>query len=132
MSKTVVLVGYSARPDRIEEALAAVGSLMSTVQSLEVDCGGITMLQDSNDPTRIALVEQWPGQDVLLGPRMQQLHLRSFIWGAAAFLSGPPGSTFWRPVHADKVAQNPLRGWVRCTQEESQRAANADRARTRC
>jgi quinol monooxygenase YgiN len=98
MSNTVVFVCYAALPDRIEEALAAIDALISTVQALEPDCIGITMLQDTSDPTRITLVEQWTSQQVFVGPHMQQPHIQSFIQSAATFLSGPPEITFWRPV----------------------------------
>ena len=98
MSKVVVFVCYRALPERVEQALAAIGALVSTVQALEPDCAGIMLLQDTSDPTRITLVEQWTSQEVFVGPHMQQPHIQSFIHSAATFLSGPPEITFWRAV----------------------------------
>ncbi len=102
MNKTVVFVSYRTLPDRIDEALAAIDSLVATVQALEPDCGGITLLQDTNDPTRITLVEHWPGQDIFLGPHTQQPHIQAFIRSAAAFLAGPPEITFWSKPQGDR------------------------------
>jgi quinol monooxygenase YgiN len=98
MSRTVVLVGYRALPERVERAKKAITALVATVQSTEPDCGGITMLQDANDPTRMTLIEYWPSQERFLGPHMQQPHIQSFIQGAGEFLAGPPDISFWHPV----------------------------------
>ena len=98
MSVAVVLVSYRALPGRIDEALAAIGALIATVQAVEPDCRGITMLQDAGDPTHIKLVERWTSREMFLGPHMNQPHIRSFIQSASAFLTGPPDITFWRQV----------------------------------
>ncbi len=100
MSGIVVLVSYRALPDHAATAKREIARLIATVQATEADCGGITMLQDAADPTRITLVEHWPDQAVYLGPHMQQAHIQSFIQGAGAFLAGPPDISFWHPVTA--------------------------------
>jgi quinol monooxygenase YgiN len=97
MSRAVVLVGYRALPNHVERAKNAIAALVSTVQSTEPDCGGITMLQDANDPARITLIEYWPSQERFLGPHMQQPHIQSFIQTAGEFLAGPPDISFWHP-----------------------------------
>ena len=98
MSRSVVLVSYRALPDQLETAKREIAALVATVQSTEPDCGGITMLQDAADPTRITLVEHWPSQESYMGPHMQQPHIQSFIQSAGGFLAGPPDISFWRPV----------------------------------
>ncbi len=98
MGNTIVLVSYRILPGRADEALAAIGALVATVQAVEPDCGGITMLQDAGDPTHIRLVERWTSQETFLGPHMRQPHIRAFIESASAFLTGPPDITFWRQV----------------------------------
>jgi quinol monooxygenase YgiN len=98
VSKVVVLVSYRVVPDRIDEALAAIGALVSTVEALEPDCIGISMLQDTSEATHITLVEQWASQQIFLGPHMQQPHIQSFIQRAASFLKAPPEITFWHQV----------------------------------
>lgn len=109
MSKIVVLVCYRTLPERIEEALSAIGALIATVQTLEPDCAGITLLQDINDQTRITLVERWTSREVFVGPHMQEPHIQSFIQSAAAFLSGPPEITFWRSVSEAQQSVQPDR-----------------------
>ena len=98
MDNTVVLVSYRTLPGHIDEALAAIGALIATVQAVEPDCAGITVLQDAGDPTHISLVERWTSQEVFLGPHMRQPHIQAFIQSASAFLTGPPDITFWRQV----------------------------------
>lgn len=98
MSRSIVIVRYRALPDRLEIARREIAALVSTVQSMEPDCGGITMLQDAADPASITLIEDWPSQEVFLGPHMQQPHIQYFIQAASGFLSGPPDISFWNPV----------------------------------
>ena len=98
MSRSVVIVSYRAIPDQVETAKREISALVATVQSTEPDCGGITMLQDAADPTRFTLVENWPSQEIFLGPHMQQPHIQTFIQAAAGFLAGPPDISFWHAV----------------------------------
>jgi quinol monooxygenase YgiN len=95
MNETVVLVSYHALPERAETARQELGDLVATVLATEPDCGGITLLQGSNDPARFTLIERWPSQEIFLGPHMQEPHIRSFIERAGAFLAGPPDISFW-------------------------------------
>lgn len=95
MNGTVVLVRYRPHPEHAAAAKRKIGKLIATVQSAEADCGGITMLQDSGDPTRFQLIEHWPSQALFLGPHMQQPPIQSFIQSAGAFLAGPPQIMFW-------------------------------------
>ncbi|MEO6445495.1 MAG: antibiotic biosynthesis monooxygenase [Gemmatimonadaceae bacterium] len=98
MSSTTVVVSYRALPDQVKTAVREIGALVATVQASEPDCGGITMLQDANDSTRITLIERWPSQELFLGPHMQQPHIQSFIQAANTFLAGPPEISFWRTL----------------------------------
>ena len=98
MSKTTVIVSYRVLPDQVDTALREIGALVAKVQALEPDCGGITMLRDANDLTRISLIERWPSQEIFLGPHMQQPHIQSFMQAAGTFLAGPPDISFWLSV----------------------------------
>lgn len=98
MSGIVVLVSYRALPEHSDTAVREIGSLIASVLSVEPSCSGITMLQDSSDPTRITLIEHWSSQDAFLGPHMQQPHIQAFIQSASHFLAGPPEISFWLPV----------------------------------
>ena len=100
MSGAIVLVSYRARPECAETARRELGSLIAAVKAIEPECGGITLLQDANDPARFMLIEHWPSQETFLGPHMQQPHIQSFIQRAGAFLEGPPEISFWHRVGA--------------------------------
>lgn len=95
MSQIVVLVQYRALPDQVDAARRAIAALVATVTSSEPDCGGIELLHEANDPTRITLIERWPSQAHFVGPHLQQPHIQAFIATAGAFLAGPPDMSFW-------------------------------------
>lgn len=101
MTETVVIIRYRSQPERSDTARREISALIATVLANEPECGGITLLQDADDPTRFTLIEQWPSREAYLGPHMQQPHLQSFIQSAAVFLAGPPEISFWTPVRAD-------------------------------
>lgn len=98
MSRSVVIVSYRALPGQVESARREIAALVAMVQSTESDCGGITMLQDAADPARLTLIEDWPSQEIFLGPHMQQPHIQAFMQAAGGFLAGPPDISFWHPV----------------------------------
>lgn len=98
MSRAVVIVSYRALPDHAAAAKHEIGKLIATVQAIEPDCGGITLLQDASDSARFTLIEHWPSREFFLGPHLQQPHIQSFIQRAGAFLAGPPDISFWHPV----------------------------------
>ena len=98
MGGAVVLIVYRSRPEHADTAKREIGRLIATVQAVEPECGGITMLQDTSDPTRFTLIEKWPSQEIFLGSHMQQPHIQSFIQSAGAFLAGPPEISIGHPV----------------------------------
>ncbi|HCU64461.1 MAG TPA: antibiotic biosynthesis monooxygenase [Rheinheimera sp.] len=98
MNNSIVIVRYRALPAQVDTVRREIAALVATVRASEPDCGGITMLQDSSDPTAFTLIETWPSQEVFLGPHMQQPHIQSFIQAAGKFLAGPPDISFWQPV----------------------------------
>ncbi|MBK8727010.1 MAG: antibiotic biosynthesis monooxygenase [Holophagaceae bacterium] len=101
MSETIVIVRYRSLPDQADTARRELGALVATVLAREPECGGITLLQDAQDPTGFTLLEHWPSQALFLGPHMQQPHLQAFIQGAGAFLAGPPDISFWHAAGTD-------------------------------
>ncbi|MFO7608295.1 MAG: putative quinol monooxygenase [Candidatus Krumholzibacteriia bacterium] len=92
----VVIISYMCLPSAAERAVAEIAELVATVLRVEPECGGIELLQQTDDPTRIMLVEQWPSREAYLGPHFQQPHIQAFIARAGEFLAGPPEITFWR------------------------------------
>lgn len=101
MSESIVIINYRALPDRVDAARQAMDDLIGTVLGREPDCGGITFLQDADDPTRFTFIERWPSRDHFLGPHMQQPHIQTFIQTAGAFLGGPPEISFWQVANRD-------------------------------
>lgn len=91
----VVIIDYRAQSGHEETLVRELTELVATVVREERDCGGITILQDAADPTRIRLVEEWTSREAYLGPHMETTHLRAFIARASAFAAGPPEITFW-------------------------------------
>lgn len=98
METSTVIVKYRALPDQVEIARQEIAALVATVLASEPECGGITMLQDTADPTAFVLIETWPSREQFLGPHMQQPHIQAFIQSAGRFLAGPPDISFWQPV----------------------------------
>ncbi|MEZ4377752.1 MAG: putative quinol monooxygenase [Gemmatimonadales bacterium] len=92
---TIVVIRYTALPDRIEEATAALAELIAIVVREEEDCIGITMHAALDDPAQILLWEEWTSREAYQGPHMQTPHLRAFIDRAAERFAGPPEITFW-------------------------------------
>lgn len=91
----VVLVTYRVQAGKKDAAIREISSLIDTVRSTEIDCHGITMLQDVDDPTRILLHELWPDKDSFLGPHSQTPHLQAFRKRAPELFEGPPELSFW-------------------------------------
>ena len=94
----VVVVKYHTQPGREELAINQIRGLVASVVSLEPECQGISILQNSAEPTAIMLIEHWPNQSTFLGPHMQQPHIQAFIQRAGEFLAGPPEISFWSSV----------------------------------
>jgi len=92
-----VVIEYRARPGLAATAVEELERLIATVVAVEVDCLGIRLLQDLDDPTRLLLLEQWSSREAYLGPHLQTAHLQAFIAHAGEFLEGPPAIRFWTP-----------------------------------
>lgn len=95
-----VVITYQAQPGRAEVTRGELASLIETVVSAEPDCRGIRLLQDSADPDRLLLIEQWTSGAAFTGPHMTTAHLQAFMQRAPGFLAGPPEIRFWRELAA--------------------------------
>lgn len=91
----IVHIEYRALPEQAGRAVSALDELIATVVATEADCLGIRLLQDSQDPTKILLIEDWTSQDAYLGPHFQTPHLQAFIARAAEYFQGRPVIQFW-------------------------------------
>jgi len=94
----IVIVRYTAQPGKGDQAIAAISELVAKVKSVEPQSGGITILRDTADKTKITLIEKWPSQEAFLGPHMKQPHIHAFIQSSRDFLAGPPEISFWNTL----------------------------------
>jgi len=93
--EVIVIVRYTAQPGKESQALSAITELVAKVKSVEPENGGISILRDVADKSKITLIEKWPSQQLFLGPHMAQPHIQQFIQRSREFLVGPPDITFW-------------------------------------
>jgi quinol monooxygenase YgiN len=109
MDEIVVLVDYRARPGQEAAARERIARLVAEVRAREAQCGGIRILQQLDDPSRITLVEAWPDREHFLGPHLQQPHIQAFIAEAATLFEGPPAISFWSssPAWDRRVSMRP-------------------------
>lgn len=107
MGSVVVLVSYRLQPDQVPPATRAIRSLVDTVLARESQCQGITMLQGTDDPTHITLVEHWPSRSHFEGPHMQQPHIQAFLRIAGDFLLGPPDIAFCQAIPTSSAVSTP-------------------------
>lgn len=115
MEELVVLVEYRARAGCEAEAFDRLARLVSEVRAREPECGGIRILQHSEDPTRITLVEEWPDRERYLGPHLRQPHILAFMQSAEPLFEAPPSISFWNasPAWGRRVSMRPRDGGER-------------------
>lgn len=94
----VVLIEYRALPGRETLAQRELSALVAIVVEKEPDCGGIEILRDKEDPTRLVLYERWSSRDAYTGPHMRTPYILEFISKAPDFMAGPPSITFLDPI----------------------------------
>ncbi len=92
----IVVIRYQARPDQIAAAHQTLADLIATVVRTEPDCLGIRMHQETADPTRILLWEEWTTEAAFTGPHSVTPHLTAFKARARELYAGPPEISFWR------------------------------------
>lgn len=94
-STVTVVIDYRALPDKVEEAFAELEALIRTVVAVEPDCHGIQLLQDTTDPSKALLYEEWTSREAYLGPHLQTPHILAFKARASGLFAGPPEISFW-------------------------------------
>ena len=96
--EVTVAILYQSQPGQAETARDELGALIATVVANEPDCRGIRLLQDSAEPGRLLLIEQWTSEGAFRGPHMTTPHLQVFMHRARDFLAGPPEIRVWHEV----------------------------------
>ena len=90
-----VMVKYKSQPEKQNEALLALSSLILEVKK-EPNFVNIKVLVDPEDKTNIMLFEEWSDEAYYKGEHMKTPHLQQFIGDSRNFLAGPPDISFWK------------------------------------
>ena len=90
-----VMVKYKSQPEKQNEALSALNSLVLEVKK-EPNFVNIKVLVDPEDKTNIMLFEEWSDEAYYKGEHMNTQHLQQFIGDSRNFLAGPPDISFWK------------------------------------
>jgi len=91
-----VIIEYRTLPDSVAPAFAEIEGLIRTVVASEPDCHGIRLLQDTQDPTRMLLYEEWSSREAYFGPHLLTAHLCAFKAKAPSLFAGPPVIHVWQ------------------------------------
>jgi quinol monooxygenase YgiN len=90
-----VMVKYKTQPEKQNEALSALNSLVLEVKK-EPNFVNIKVLVDPEDKTNIMLFEEWSDEAYYKGEHMKTPHLQQFMGDSRNFLAGPPDISFWK------------------------------------
>lgn len=90
-----VMVKYKSQPEKQNEALSALNSLILEVKK-EPNFVNIKVLVDPEDKTNIMLFEEWSDEVYYKGEHMKTPHLQKFIGDSRNLLAGPPDISFWK------------------------------------
>ncbi len=91
-----IVITYQTYPHTIEAGHQALADLIRLVVAKETDCLQIRIHQDTADPSKIMLWEEWTSEEAFRGPHMTTPHLTAFRERARELYVGPPELTFWR------------------------------------
>lgn len=89
-----VLIRMQLLPEFVERGMEDLLDLAREVRRVEPDCLAIELAQDSDDPTKITMIEKWSRREAYEGPHMQSPHMKAFIEKSGKFFVGPPDISF--------------------------------------
>lgn len=92
---TIVLVKYKTQPNKSEEAINHLTTLIEQVKK-EPHFVSIKLHIDPKDSTNILLYEEWRDASYYGNEHMKTPHLQQFIANARNFLAGPPEISIWQ------------------------------------
>src|SRR6187399_570719 len=93
-----VVIRCSIRPEQLKTAKRELEAVIKTVMASEPACHGIRVHEDSRDPQRLLIIENWDSEEIFTGPHMQTPHMQSFLKRAQEFLDGAADFSFWREI----------------------------------
>jgi quinol monooxygenase YgiN len=94
-----VVITCAIRPDKLETAKRELEANIKIVMANEPACHGIRVHEDSKNPLRLMIIENWDSEEIFAGPHMQTPHMQSFLKKAEGFLDGVADFGFWREIH---------------------------------
>ena len=94
--ETTVLIHMQLLPEWVEQGRSALLDLAQKVRKTEPDCLAIEMAQDTDDVTKITMIEKWSSREAYEGPHMRSPHMQAFIEKSARYFVGPPTISFCR------------------------------------
>lgn len=83
-----VVAHLTAKPDKIEQARAALQTLIDPTRS-EEGCIRYELMQNNADPTDFTFVEEW-SDDEALDSHLQTEHIKLVVSKADELLAAPP------------------------------------------
>ena len=90
-----ILIRTQLLPDSIEQGKQDLLDLARETRRVEPDCLAIEMAQDTDDPSRITMIEKWSSREAYEGPHIQSSHMKSFIEKSSRYFAGPPEISFY-------------------------------------
>lgn len=90
-----VLILFQAKSGMEERVRQAMLVLIPPVLA-EPNCISVNFHQDSDDPTRFMLYENWADKDYYTGEHMQTPHIRAYLQQTDELLVEPPHIMFYQ------------------------------------
>jgi len=98
LKQVTVVINCVIMRGKMEVAMQALKTVIKTVMLQEKACRGIRVHQDTDNPQRLLIIENWESKEAFLGPHMQTTHMIAFMKLAESFLDGKAEFNFWNEV----------------------------------
>jgi quinol monooxygenase YgiN len=93
-----VVITCAIRPEQLEAAKRELAAIIEIVMAKEPACRGIRVHEDSKNPQRLMIIENWDSEEIFSGPHMQTAHMQTFLKKAEEFLDGVAEFSFWHQI----------------------------------
>ena len=92
--QVTVLIHLQLLPDFVERGRSDLLDLAREVRNAEPECLAIELAHDTDDRTKIVMIEKWISRAAYEGPHMQSKHMQAFIERSSRYFVGPPTISF--------------------------------------
>lgn len=93
-----VVITCAIKPDKLEMARRELEAIIKTVLANEPACHGIRVHEDSKNPRRLMIIENWDSEAIFTGPHIQTPHMQAFLKRFEGLLDGVASYDFWREI----------------------------------